>query len=174
MSDQEESAAAETDMSVPNRPAILIGVSVVVALAALCVLLGVRATQARHDDVLQAQLVQAARQGAVNLTTIDYKNAEGDVQRILDSSTGQFRDDFEKRSQPFIDVVKKAKSTSVGTVTEAGLESITGEQGRVLVAVTVTTVSDGTAEEQPRFWRMRMTVDQQAGGAKVSNVDFVP
>ena len=49
-----------------------------------------------------------------------------------------------------------------------------GQQGRVLVSVTVKTVSSGKVEEQPRYWRMRVTVDQQAEGAKVSNVDFVP
>ena len=49
--------------------------------------------------------VQVARQGALNLTTIDCQSADADVQRILDSATGTFYDDFSKRSQPFIDVV---------------------------------------------------------------------
>lgn len=92
----------------------------------------------------------------------------------LDSATGEFHDDFQNRSAPFIDVVKQAKSKSVGTVTEAGLESLDGGQGRVLVAVTVKTVSNGKAEEQPRYWRMRMTVAGEGDGAKVSNVEFVP
>jgi len=174
MSKPDDSAVIDPDPSKPLRLGIRIGLSFVVALAALCGLLGLRANEAHQADVLRAQLVQAAKQGAVNLTTIDYKNAESDVQRILDSSTGQFRDDFQKRSQPFIDVVKKAESTSVGLVTEAGLESLMGQQGRVLVSVTVKTVSSGKVEEQPRYWRMRVTVDQQAEGAKVSNVDFVP
>lgn len=162
----------------PRRSALRLGLATglgfVVALAALCGWLGYRAGQDRQQDQLRALLVQVAKQGAVNLTTIDYRHAEGDVQRIIDSATGPFRDDFQMRSAPFIDVVKKAKSTSVGTVTEAGLESIDATQGRVLVSVTVTTVSDGKAEEQPRYWRMRLTVDRQADGAKVSNVDFVP
>ena len=167
-------AVADRDTLQPTRLSVTVVLSFVVVLAALCGWLGFRAEQARHDDELRARLVQAARQGAVNLTTVDYKNAESDVQRILDSSTGQFREEFEARSAPFIDVVKKAKSTSVGTVTEAGLESLTGQQGSVLVSVTVKTVSNEQAEQQPRYWRMRMTVDQQAGGAKVSKVDFVP
>ena len=167
-------AVADRDTLQPTRLSVTVGLSFVVVLATLCGWLGFRAEQARHDDELRARLVQAARQGAVNLTTVDYKNAESDVQRILDSSTGQFREEFEARSAPFIDVVKKAKSTSVGTVTEAGLESLTGQQGSVLVSVTVKTVSNEQAEQQPRYWRMRMTVDQQADGAKVSKVDFVP
>jgi len=53
------------------------------------------------------------------LTTIDYNEADADVQRILNSTTGSFYDDFSKRSQPFVDVVKQARSKSEGTVTEA-------------------------------------------------------
>ena len=93
----------------------------------------------------RSQFLQVARQGALNLTTIDWQKAESDVQRILDGATGQFYDDFAKRSQPFIDVVKKAKSTTVGTITEAGLESQTADSAQVLVAVTVTTSNAGAA-----------------------------
>ena len=78
---------------------------------------------------MQSQLLQAARQGALNLTTIDWQHAEGDMQRILDGATGQFHDEFASRSQPFIEVVKQAKSTSVGTIAEAGLESEDGGTG---------------------------------------------
>lgn len=158
----------------PVRMGLVLGLAFVVALAGLCGWLGYRAQQARADDQLWALMIQVARQGAVNLTTIDYEHAESDVQRILDSATGQFHDDFQARSAPFIDVVKKAKSKSVGTVTEAGVESIDGQMGKVLVSVTVNTVSDGNAEPQPRYWRMRVTVDGERQGAKVSNVEFVP
>lgn len=152
----------------------VVGLGFVVVLTVLCGWLGFQANQARQDADLRALLVQVAKQGAVNLTTIDYEQAESDAQRILDSATGQFRDDFQNRSAPFIDVVKQAKSKSVGTVTGAGLESLSGQQGQVLVSVTVTTTSNGRPEEQPRYWRMRITVAKEDGGAKVSNVDFVP
>ncbi|MFM9033470.1 MAG: mammalian cell entry protein [Mycobacterium sp.] len=157
-----------------RRLGMVTALGFVAALAVLCGWLGWRAGEDRRDDQMRAQIVQVARQGAVNLTTIDYEHAESDVQRIIDSTTGAFRDDFQSRSAPFVDVVKKAKSKSVGTVTEAGLESLSGQQGTVLVSVTVNTTSDGKPEEQPRYWRMRMTVDHRADGAKVSNVDFVP
>jgi Mce-associated membrane protein len=54
------------------------------------------------------------------LTAIDYTHVNADVQRILDSSTGRFRDDFQNRSQPFVDVVEQAQSKSEATVTAAG------------------------------------------------------
>jgi Mce-associated membrane protein len=118
--------------------------------------------------------LQVGRQGALNLTTIDWQHAEGDVQRILDSATGTFYDDFQKRSQPFVEVVKQAQSKSVGSIAEAGVESISGDSAQVLVAVTVKTSNAGAPDQAPRAWRMRISVQKVGDEAKVSNVEFVP
>jgi Mce-associated membrane protein len=155
------------------RRAMLLGSAIVVSLSVLVGWLGFRAHQAHQEQALQSQLLQAARQGALNLTTIDWQHAEGDMQRILDGATGQFHDEFASRSQPFIDVVKQAKATSVGTITEAGLESEESGHARVLVAVAVKTSNAGAPEQDPRAWRMRITVQKDGDQAKVSNVEFV-
>ena len=110
----------------------------------------------------------------MNLTTIDWQKAESDVQRILDGATGEFHDDFAKRSQPFIDVVKQSRSTAVGTITEAGLESETAGTALVLVAVNVKTSNAGVPKQDSHAWRMRISVRQVGDQAKVSNVEFVP
>jgi Mce-associated membrane protein len=155
------------------RWAVAVGVVVVMAFTALGGWLGYRA-QASHRTQVEAELfVQVARQGALNLTTISYDDVEGDVKRILDSAAGTFHDDFEKRSQPFIEVVKQARSTTVGTVTEAALESEKGDAGQVLVAVTVKTTNVAGPEQAPRAWRMRIGVQKVAEVAKVSHVEFV-
>jgi len=169
----EEGAAAGARRS-PTRLAAALGLIMCVALAGLVGWLGVQAYQSHQRDQQRALFVQIARQGAVNLTTIDYTHADADVQRILDSATGTFYDDFAKRSQPFIDVVKQAKSTSQGTVTESGLASTERDTAQVLVAVTVNTSSAGAQEQQPRAWRMRISVQRLGDEAKVSNVEFVP
>jgi Mce-associated membrane protein len=115
-----------------------------------------------------------ARQGALNLTTIDWQHAEADVHRILDGATGEFYDDFAKRSQPFIDVLKQAQAKTVGTITEAGLESETSDSAQALVAVSVQTSNAGEVEQVPRAWRMRINVQKVGDQVKVSNVGFVP
>ena len=167
-----QDAPAKERMSAERR-ATLLALAVVVALAVLVGWLGFRAQQSEQVRTQRSQFLQVARQGALNLTTIDWQKAEGDVQRILDGATGQFYDDFAKRSQPFIDVVKKAKSTTVGTITEAGLESQTADDARVLVAVTVTTSNAGAPQPDPHAWRMRISVQKVGDQAKVSNVEFV-
>jgi Mce-associated membrane protein len=62
----------------------------------------------------------------------------------------------------------------VGTVTAAGLESASADHAQVLVAVSVKTSNAGAADNQPRAWRMRISVRKIGDQAKVSNVEFVP
>lgn len=169
----EEAQPAKRPTS-PTRLATVIGVVAVLALSGVVGWLGFQAYQSRQEQELRAMFLRVGRQGAINLTTIDWQNVNNDIQRILDSATGAFYDDFSKRSQPFIDVVKKVQSKSVGTVTEAGLESVSPNEARVLVAVSVKTSTLGATDEAPRAWRMRIDVQKVDDGAKVSNVLFVP
>jgi Mce-associated membrane protein len=165
-------AARARTMS-PVRLATVVGVVAVVASTSVAGWLGYREHQARQAQQQNELLIRVGRQGALNLTTIDYQHADSDIQRILDSATGAFHDDFAKRSKPFIEVLKKAQSKSVGTVTEAGLESQSGDEAQVMVAVSVVTTNAGEPEAEPRHWRMRVAVKKVGDEAKVSNVAFV-
>ena len=169
----EESAPARTPMS-HVKIALIAGLVAVVALAGLTGWLGFQAYQAQQTQDLRSLYLQVGRQGALNLTTIGYENAEADVQRILDSATGTFYDDFQRRAEPFVEVVKQAQSTSEGTIAEAGLESFSDNEAQVLVAVTVRTSNAGAPDQAPRAWRMRISVEKVGDEAKVSNVEFVP
>jgi Mce-associated membrane protein len=146
----------------------------VVALGALVGWLGFRAHESNKADQQRAVYLAAARQGALNLTTISYTEVDADIKRILDSATGTFYDDFQKRSQPFVEVVKQSQSKSQGTVTESALESVQGDAAQALVSVAVTTSTAQAAQQQPRSWRMRISVQKMGDTAKVSNVEFVP
>jgi Mce-associated membrane protein len=154
---------------------IAVGLAIIVALSGLGGWLGFRVHQ---DNQVQAQrnlYVQVARQTAINLTTIDYAEVDADIKRVLDSATGSFHDEFQNRSQPFVEVVKKVQSKTEGTISEAGLLSYTKDQAQVLVAVAVkTSMAAAPADQEPRRWRMRLTVDKTGDSAKVSNVEFVP
>jgi Mce-associated membrane protein len=159
-------------ISAPRR-AMLFGLTVVIALACLVGWLGLRVNDAQQVQAQRNLVLRVARQGALNLTTIDWEHADADVHRILDGATGEFYDDFAKRSQPFIDVLKQAKAKTVGTISESALESETNDSGRALVIVSVRTSNAGEAEEVPKEWRMRIDVQKTGGQMKVSNVGFV-
>lgn len=148
-------------------------VSLVLMLGGLTAWLGQRVYREHQADRLRELLLDAAKRTAVNLTTLDHERADADVQRILDSSTGDFHDDFAARAKSFADAVREAQSTSSGTVTEAGVESMNTDKGQVLLAVTVKSANRGLPEQEPRYWRMRLTVNKIGAEAKVSRVDFV-
>ena len=178
-----ESAAGDADGEPTPRSkkpmaaswrATLFGLAMVVVLAGLVGWLGFRVYQSHQAQAQRSQFLQVARQGALNLTTIDWQHAEADVHRILDGATGEFYDDFAKRSQPFIEVLKQAQAKTVGTITEAGLESETTDSAQALVAVSVQTSNAGEPEQVPRAWRMRINVQKVGDQVKVSDVGFVP
>jgi Mce-associated membrane protein len=156
------------------RLALIIGLVVLGALTGLVGWVGSRAYKAHQAQEQRNLFLQAGRQGALNLTTIDFREADADVQRILNGATGPLYDNFSQRSRPFIDVVLRTRSKSVGTVTEAGIESLSGDHAQVLVAITVNTSNTAAAQQEPHAWRMRLTVQKVGGVAKVSNVEFVP
>jgi Mce-associated membrane protein len=154
---------------------ITVSVAIIVALVGLGGWLGFRVHQDHQVQAQRSLYVQVARQTAINLTTIDYAEVDADIKRVLDSATGAFHDEFQNRSKPFVEVIKKVQSKSEGTVSEAGLLSYTKDQAQVLVAVAVkTTMAAVPADQEPRRWRMRLTVDKTGDSAKVSKVEFVP
>jgi Mce-associated membrane protein len=154
---------------------VTVGLAVIVALAGLAGWLGYRIHQDRQVQAQRGLYVQVARQTAINLTTIDYAEVDTDIKRVLDSATGAFHDEFQNRSKPFVEVVKKVQSKSEGTIAEAGLLTYTKDQAQVLVAVAVkTSMAGAPPDQEPRRWRMRLTVDKTGDSAKVSNVEFVP
>lgn len=157
------------------RLATVAGLVVVLALAGLTGWLGYQAWQAHQAEQQRERFLETGRQGVLNLTSVDWQQAEADVQRILDSSTGGFYDQFQQRAAPYTEVVKQAQSKSVGTIQQAALESVsdTGDSAKVLVAVSIAASNAGAPEQPLRFWRMRVTVDEVDGQMKVSDVEFV-
>ncbi|BBZ31257.1 hypothetical protein MMAD_55520 (plasmid) [Mycolicibacterium madagascariense] len=147
-------------------------VTAIVALGALGGILGHQLLNERQESLRREVFVQAARQGVIDLTTIDYTSVEADVARILDSSTGAFHDDFQTRSQPYAEVIKQAKTKSQGTVTAAAMQSQDGDTAKVLVTVSMKMSNAGAPEQPSRNWRMLINVQKTGDTAKVSDVQF--
>ncbi|MDA2893249.1 hypothetical protein PDG61_20180 [Mycolicibacterium sp. BiH015] len=158
----------------PHRQALALGLTALIALGVVAGWLGWGHLQAQKDNELHAQFMQAARQGAVNLTSIDWQRADADIERILSSATGTFAEDFAMRSQPLIEMVRRVQSKSEGSVTAAGAEAMSTNDARVLVAVRVNVSNAGAAQQEPRLWRMRITVERVGDDPKIANVEFVP
>ena len=121
-----------------------------------------------------AEFAAAARQGVVSLMTMDFNHAKDDVQRVLDSSTGQFRDDFQSRADDFTKVVVDSKVVTKGSVNATAVQSVTDDSAVVLVAASSQVTNATGAQNEPRAWRLSVTVQRDGGQIKMSKVEFVP
>ncbi|MGI5219959.1 hypothetical protein [Nocardia sp. CA-290969] len=127
------------------------------------------ADQAREDEFLNA-----AREGVIALTTLDSGRAADDVKRVLDHSTGAFRTDFQTRSQDFTKVVEQSAVATQGEITAAAVESMTDESAVVLVSAVSRVTNSAGAQQEPRVWRLSVTVTREGSELKMSKVEFVP
>ncbi|BBX45611.1 hypothetical protein GCM10009641_51910 [Mycobacterium cookii] len=148
-------------------------------IVAICALLGASGWMAwhHHNVVRQRQqsaaFAAAARQGIVNLTSLDFKKSKEDVQRIVDSATGEFKDQFQKTADDFASVVKDTKAVAEGTVAASAVESTSQDSAVVLVLANERVTNAAGAKDQPRTFRFRVSVVRDGDQLKLSKVEFV-
>lgn len=177
-----EPAAAEAPLSSRRwlRRRVRAGVALGVTCVLICVLLAASGYMVWHhrnavaERHRPAEFAAAARQGVVSLMTLDFNHAKDDVQRVLDNSTGQFKDDFQSRADDFTKVVQESKVVTKGSVNATAVQSMTDNSAVVLVAATSQVTNATGARNEPRAWRLSVTVASDGGQLKMSKVEFVP
>ena len=148
-------------------------------IVAICALLGASGWMLWHHHTVVAErqrsaaYVAAARQGVINLTSLDFNNAKEDVQRVLDSATGEFKDDFQRRADDFASVVKDSKAVAQGSVRATAVESMSKDSAVVLVLANERITNSAGAKDDPRAFRFRVTVVRDGDQLKISKVEYV-
>lgn len=120
------------------------------------------------------RFVDAARDGIVALLSIEHTRARADVQRVLDLSTGQFHDDFARSADDFVKTAQDSQAVTKGSVNAAALEKVDGDQAVVLIAAVSEVSNVGGARQDPRPFRISVTVTRDGEECKMSDVEFVP
>ncbi|BCI51048.1 hypothetical protein NIIDNTM18_03260 [Mycolicibacterium litorale] len=175
----EESAASEPRRRRFRRP----GRRTVIAILALLVTVASLAASGyltwHHREATRAQqqsaeFAAAARQIVFTLMSIDAAKAEDSVKQILDSSTGQFHDEFESAAEDFVKLAQDGKVVTDVKVKAAAVETMTDDAATVLVTATSTVTNAAGADKQPRSWRLSVDVVRDAGQLKMSKMEFVP
>ena len=148
-------------------------------IVAICALLGASGWMLWHHHTVVAErqrsaaYVAAARQGVINLTSLDFNSAKEDVQRVLDSATGEFKDDFQRRADDFASVVKDSKAVTQGSVRATAVESMSKDSAVVLVLANERITNSAGAKDDPRAFRFRATVVRDGDQLKISKVEYV-
>ncbi|MDL9936213.1 hypothetical protein QSJ18_05615 [Gordonia sp. ABSL1-1] len=160
----------------PSRRAVAIAVMAVVSVAALAFTgyANWNHHEATAEQTRAQEFSDAAALGVTAITSLDFTHAQRDVQRVLDRSTGEFYTDFKNRSKDFASVIEKSQVTTKGKVTGTAVESLSGDTAVILVSATSDVTNAAGAQQEPRMWRLRVTVQDVNGTKKISKVDFVP
>ena len=122
-----------------------------------------------------AEFTAAARQDVVNLMSMDYNKAQESVQRVLDGSTGKFKANFDETSDEFIKALQDEKIFTTATVNDAAVDSMAGDSAVILVSATSQREGKQAPKEQqqPRVWRIVLTLEREGDQIKMSGVEFI-
>lgn len=187
VADDESTALAEDEpptrkrrLRRPKLASVAVALVLVIAVlgtAALLAVSGYMRLEHRDAENLRqqnAEYAAAARQSVVTLMSLDFNKAEEDVQRIIDNSTGQFKDDFESQAAEFVKVAQDSKVVTEVTVNSTAVERMTGDGAEVLVAASSRVTNTAGADQEPRTWRLSVSLVREDGQIKMSKVEFVP
>ncbi|AFM18297.1 VirB8 protein [Mycolicibacterium chubuense NBB4] len=150
---------------------------VILCTAALLGLSGFMVWHHRQADKLRQQNAEysaAARQSVVTLMSLDFTKAQEDVQRIIDNSTGQFKNDFQSQAKDFVKVAQDSKVITEVTVNSTAVEQMDDDTAQVLVAAASRVTNSAGAKQEPRTWRLSVSLQREGGQIKMSKVEFVP
>ncbi|SDM84686.1 hypothetical protein [Nonomuraea jiangxiensis] len=154
------------------RPAGIL-ISALSAVLAVLVATGVwiaaqaRDEQGRAGDKEAALL--AAGTHAKNLISLDYRTADADVRRILETSTGTARAEYAANAAKLKSTTIANKVVQHGVLRATGLTSLTGSTAKVLVVADVEIRWEGSSSApQERYYRWSMDLTKVGGGWLVS------
>ncbi|MEV0622486.1 hypothetical protein AB0I81_54855 [Nonomuraea sp. NPDC050404] len=142
--------------------AVLVGAGVWIAVQA-------REVQGRAGD-RQAALL-AAGTHAKNLVALDYRSVDADLRRILETSTGPARAEYEAGAAKLRSTTVGSKVVQHGVLRATGLVSMTESTAKVLVVADGEIRWDGSkSPPQERFYRWQMDLSKVGGLWLVSKV----
>jgi Mce-associated membrane protein len=130
--------------------------------------------QAVQEQQRAAEYAAAGRQSVVTLMSLDFNKAQEDVDRIINNSTGSFRDDFKNQAADFVKVAQESKVITEVTVNAVGVQAMTKDSASVLVSATSRVTNAAGAKQEPRTWRLAVSLQRDGGQIKMSKVEFVP
>jgi Mce-associated membrane protein len=175
--------SAEPDEPAPSswrRVNLLLAVVaglLVVAIVVLAVL-GLRTdpAQARAKDETKrfAAVTKAATDETVAFLTVDYKNMEPLIAKVLAGAAGDFKQQYGGAKENLENSATAALAVSTGKVRKVGVAELTGKTAVVFVAADSQVTNKGTSgKAQPRYYRLKLTMVLQSGKWLTSDLEFV-
>ncbi|WP_225095331.1 hypothetical protein [Streptomyces sp. CoH27] len=168
-------AARGTDGMTGGRARLLSAglVAATVLTAVLCVWLGLKLADQRAAQQRRQDILAAARQSALNFTSLDYRHYDRDSRTVLEGATGDFKKQFAAQTAQLTKLVAQNRSVSEGQVLEAGIVRSDARSARVLVVADSKVTNTAAPEGQARTYRLQLDLVHVAGRWLTSDVTFV-
>jgi Mce-associated membrane protein len=154
--------------------AAAVAILVIIGLLSITGLMLWQHRSAEQQQHRTAEFAAAARQGVVNLMSMDFNQAKESVQRVIDDSTGKFKSTFQDGADDLIKAMTDAKVVTKVTVNDAAVESMDKDSATVLVAATSQRTGPDAPKEdqQPRVWRVVVSLQRDGDQLKMSDIEF--
>ena len=165
-------SAATPPGRAPRVPIVLLSVLLALLLAAALVAAVMLRSDHRRDNARIGALT-AARQEALNLTSIDGRAIETDLQRVLDNATGGFKSDFAQRSKDLKKVLTDNQVIASGQVIDAALVRSDDQTATALVVVDSAVKNKAAPAGRSNTYRMQLDLELHAGRWLTSALQFV-
>jgi Mce-associated membrane protein len=162
---------------VPNIVLILVAL----ALLATTILLFARGASATpgesRAETLSRQydeVTEAASKETEAFLTVDYKNMDPLIDKVLAGSTGSFKKQYDRAKVNLKASAQEAQAISTGKVRHVGVGDIDATDAVVFVAADSKVRNKSTkGKSQPRYYRLKLTMVRQDGKWLTSNLQFV-
>jgi Mce-associated membrane protein len=148
-------------------------VAATVITAALALWLAFGMYEQREADQRRQGILAAARQSALNFTSLDYRHYDRDSANVLAGATGDFKKQFTAQTEQLTKLVARNKSVSEGQVLEAGIVRSDENSARVLVVADSKVTNTAVPEGEARTYRLQLDLVHEDGRWLTSDVEFV-
>ncbi|MEV6051324.1 hypothetical protein [Streptomyces sp. NPDC052107] len=168
-------AARGTDGMTGGRVRLLSAglVAATVLTTVPAVWLGLKLADQRGVEQRRQDVLAAARQSALNFTSLDYRHYDQDSRNVLKGATGDFKKQFAAQTAQLTKLVAQNKSVSEGQVLEAGIVRSDARSARVLVVADSKVTNTAAPAGQARTYRLQLDLVRVKGRWLTSDVTFV-
>ncbi|WP_217211628.1 DotI/IcmL family type IV secretion protein [Streptomyces sp. AC550_RSS872] len=144
-----------------------------VVTTALTIWLSLGILDQREADHRRQNILAAARQSALNFTSLDYRHYARDSANVLSGATGDFKKQFAAQTKQLTQLVDQNKSVSEGQVLEAGIVRSDEDSARVLVVADSKVTNTAVPQGEARTYRLQLDLVHKDGRWLTSDVEFV-
>jgi Mce-associated membrane protein len=119
-------------------------------------------------------VTKAASDETLAFMTVDYRNMDKLMAKVLDGSTGQFKQEYQHSGVQLKSAVSAEQSVSTGKVLSVGISTLDRDSAVVFVAADSQVKNKSTkGKTQPRFYRLQMDLAKVKGRWLVNKLQFV-